>query len=106
MVCERGELPSSIGLDFLAQGDDGPIFGLGAKDRCHDEGLFEFGSSSRWEKLSKEMGSEILPSGDGSCRPESVECTSILHQTDGVRSQRHHIISFGEFNGVTIALVV
>nr|GEV26512.1 putative reverse transcriptase domain-containing protein [Tanacetum cinerariifolium] len=32
----------------------------------HQEVNSKFGSSSRWEKLSKETGSEILPSGDGS----------------------------------------
>ncbi|GJZ42235.1 zinc finger, CCHC-type containing protein [Tanacetum coccineum] len=34
----------------------------------HQDVISEFGSSSRWKELSKEMGSEILPSGDGSCR--------------------------------------
>ncbi|GJV76876.1 hypothetical protein Tco_1508460 [Tanacetum coccineum] len=29
--------------------------------------FLEFSNSSRWEKLSKETGSEILPRGDGSC---------------------------------------
>ncbi|GJR04101.1 retrotransposon gag domain, retroviral aspartyl protease [Tanacetum coccineum] len=47
-------------------------FGLEAKDRCHDDGLFgdiiaEFRCPSRWEELSKESGSKILPCGDGSC---------------------------------------
>ncbi|GJW50564.1 hypothetical protein Tco_0091915 [Tanacetum coccineum] len=32
----------------------------------HQDVISKFGSSSRWEKVSKEMGSEILPSGDGS----------------------------------------
>nr|GEV61553.1 retrovirus-related Pol polyprotein from transposon TNT 1-94 [Tanacetum cinerariifolium] len=39
-------------------------------------------------------------------KPKSVERASILHQPDGVRSQRHHIVSYGELNGVSIALVV
>ncbi|GKB29443.1 hypothetical protein Tco_0868844 [Tanacetum coccineum] len=29
-----------------------------------------------------------------------------LHQSDGVGSQRHHIVPYGELNGVSIALVV
>ncbi|GKA73268.1 zinc finger, CCHC-type containing protein [Tanacetum coccineum] len=71
----------------------------------HQDVISEFGSSSRWEKLSKETGSEILPSGDGSRGLESVECTSVLHQPDDIGSQRHHIVPFGELNGVSIALV-
>ncbi|GJU97638.1 hypothetical protein Tco_1326909 [Tanacetum coccineum] len=59
----------------------------------HQDVIYEFCSSSWWEKLSKETGSEILPGGDGS---QSVECTSVLHQTDGVRSKRHHIVPFEE----------
>ncbi|GJS40240.1 hypothetical protein Tco_0565283, partial [Tanacetum coccineum] len=54
-------------------------FGFEAKDVCYNK----FSSSSRWEKQSKETGSEILPSGDGSLGPESMECTSVLHQLDG-----------------------
>nr|GEZ84794.1 hypothetical protein [Tanacetum cinerariifolium] len=45
---------------FVVIEDDHKRFGLGAKDRYHDEGLFE------QKQLSKEMGSEILPSLDGS----------------------------------------
>ncbi|GKB15063.1 hypothetical protein Tco_0848986 [Tanacetum coccineum] len=37
--------------------------------------------------------------------PESVECTSVLHQPDGVGSQRRHIVPVGELNGVLIDLV-
>nr|GEW51287.1 hypothetical protein [Tanacetum cinerariifolium] len=37
-------------------------FGFGAKDQYLDEEIFEC------KELSKEMGSEILPSGDGSRR--------------------------------------
>ncbi|GJR56114.1 hypothetical protein Tco_1406635 [Tanacetum coccineum] len=38
-------------------------------------------------------------------KPESMECTSVLHKLDGVRLQRYHIVSFEELNGVSIALV-
>ncbi|GJY15668.1 hypothetical protein Tco_0386090 [Tanacetum coccineum] len=31
--------------------------------------------------------------------------TPLLHQLDGVRSKRYHIVPFGEFNGVPVALV-
>nr|GEV00672.1 hypothetical protein [Tanacetum cinerariifolium] len=34
----------------------------------HQDVILEFGNSSWWKELSKEMGSEILPSGDGSRR--------------------------------------
>ncbi|GJX25328.1 hypothetical protein Tco_0231624 [Tanacetum coccineum] len=64
----------------------------------------EFLNSSWWEKLSKETGS--FPSGDGSRGPEFVECTSILHQPDGVELQMDHIVPVEEFNGVSIALTV
>ncbi|GJV55754.1 reverse transcriptase domain-containing protein [Tanacetum coccineum] len=37
--------------------------------------------------------------------PKSVERASILHQPDGVESQRHHIVPYEELNGVSIALV-
>ncbi|GJZ24939.1 hypothetical protein Tco_0562398 [Tanacetum coccineum] len=37
--------------------------------------------------------------------PKSVERASVLHQPDGVGSQRHHIVPYGELNGVSIALV-
>ncbi|GKB11412.1 hypothetical protein Tco_0845335 [Tanacetum coccineum] len=37
--------------------------------------------------------------------PKSVERASVLHQSDGVGLQRHHIVPIGEFNGVSIALV-
>ncbi|GJW50798.1 hypothetical protein Tco_0092149 [Tanacetum coccineum] len=37
--------------------------------------------------------------------PKSVERASILHQPDGVGSQRHHIVPIRELNGVSIALV-
>ncbi|GKA59236.1 hypothetical protein Tco_0758549 [Tanacetum coccineum] len=79
----------------------------------HHDVITEFCSPSRCKQLSKEMSSKILPCGDGSCwktfKPIasliSVERASILHQPDGVRSQRHHIVLFGELNGVLIALV-
>nr|GEV35179.1 reverse transcriptase domain-containing protein [Tanacetum cinerariifolium] len=38
-------------------------------------------------------------------RPKSVERAFILHQLDGVRSQRHHIITIREVNGVLIAIM-
>ena len=38
-------------------------------------------------------------------RPKSVEWASVLHQPDGVRSKRYHIVPFGEFNGVPIDFV-
>ncbi|GKE32734.1 hypothetical protein Tco_1452056 [Tanacetum coccineum] len=37
--------------------------------------------------------------------PKSVERASVLHQPDGVGSQRHHIVPIGELNGVSIALM-
>ncbi|GKF75381.1 hypothetical protein Tco_0224825 [Tanacetum coccineum] len=58
-----------------------------------DSMMRDFLNSSRWEKLSKEMSSEILPSGDGS------------RGSNGFGSQRHHIVPIGEFNGVSITLV-
>ena len=36
---------------------------------------------------------------------KSMECTSALHQLDGVESQGRHIGSLSELNGVSIALV-
>ena len=38
-------------------------------------------------------------------RPESVERASVLHQPDGVGSERSTIIPFGEFNAIPITLV-
>ncbi|GJW79507.1 retrovirus-related pol polyprotein from transposon TNT 1-94 [Tanacetum coccineum] len=37
--------------------------------------------------------------------PKFVERASVLHQTDGVGSQRYHIVPIREYNGVSIALV-
>ncbi|GJX75829.1 hypothetical protein Tco_0322640 [Tanacetum coccineum] len=37
--------------------------------------------------------------------PKSVERASVLHQPDGVESQRHHIVPIGDLNGVSIAHV-
>ncbi|GJV45919.1 hypothetical protein Tco_1430455 [Tanacetum coccineum] len=37
--------------------------------------------------------------------PKFVERASVLHRSDNVGSQRHHIVPFGELNGVLIALV-
>ncbi|GKA79804.1 hypothetical protein Tco_0786400 [Tanacetum coccineum] len=37
--------------------------------------------------------------------PKSVERAYVLHQPDGVGSQRHHIVPYGELNGVSIALM-
>ncbi|GJY81496.1 RNA-directed DNA polymerase, eukaryota, partial [Tanacetum coccineum] len=83
--------------------------------------ITKFRSHSRWKELSKETISEILPNGDGSRRemlkptaslilkeklkPNYVERASILHQPDGVRSKRHHIVPFGDLSGVLVALV-
>ncbi|GKA74956.1 hypothetical protein Tco_0781334 [Tanacetum coccineum] len=36
--------------------------------REHQDVISEFRSPPRWKELSKETGSKILPSGDGSCR--------------------------------------
>ncbi|GJY81715.1 hypothetical protein Tco_0494466 [Tanacetum coccineum] len=68
----------------------------------------DFLDPSWWKELSKETSSKILPYGDGSCwktfKP-FVKRASVLHQPDGVRSQRHHIVPIEEINGVLIALV-
>ncbi|GJU34086.1 hypothetical protein Tco_1182440 [Tanacetum coccineum] len=40
---------------------------LGAKDRCHDEGLFQSFASFALERIKQESGSKILRCGDGSC---------------------------------------
>ncbi|GKE04075.1 hypothetical protein Tco_1396093 [Tanacetum coccineum] len=37
--------------------------------------------------------------------PNFVERASILHQPDGLGSQRRHIVTYGELNDVLIALV-
>nr|GEW36660.1 ribonuclease H-like domain-containing protein [Tanacetum cinerariifolium] len=36
--------------------------------------------------------------------PKSLERASVLHQLNGVGTQRHHIVPIGELNGVSIAL--
>ena len=36
---------------------------------------------------------------------KSMECTSVLHQPDGVGLQGRHIGSLSELNGISIALV-
>nr|GEW29129.1 hypothetical protein [Tanacetum cinerariifolium] len=51
----------------------------------------EFFSPSRWKELSKETSSKILPCGDGSCWKTF--------------KLRHHIVPYGELNGVSIALM-
>ncbi|GKC56958.1 hypothetical protein Tco_1084556 [Tanacetum coccineum] len=92
----------------------------------HQDVITEFCSPFRWKELSKEMSSKILPCGDGSCwkmiKPisslieilkmlvwilgsKSVERASVFHQSDGVGSQRHHIVPFGELSGVSITLM-
>nr|GEV06385.1 hypothetical protein [Tanacetum cinerariifolium] len=87
-------------------------FELEAIDQDHGE----FSSSSWRKKLYEETSGEIIPSRDGSrgtikvngiynfekvlkmldqvFRHKSLECTSVLHQPDGVRSQRGHLGSF------------
>ncbi|GJR70665.1 hypothetical protein Tco_0016730 [Tanacetum coccineum] len=37
--------------------------------------------------------------------PKSVERASVLHHPDGIESQRHHIVPYGELNGVSKGLV-
>ncbi|GJT63691.1 hypothetical protein Tco_1015171 [Tanacetum coccineum] len=37
--------------------------------------------------------------------PKSVKRASVLHQPNGVGSQRHHIVPIEDLNGVLIALV-
>ncbi|GJY14074.1 putative ribonuclease H-like domain-containing protein [Tanacetum coccineum] len=63
-------------------------------------------------KMKGDMIIEILnlnPTIDAMKReflePKSVEGASVLHQPEGVGSKRYHIVPFGEFNGVPIALV-
>ncbi|GKC44199.1 hypothetical protein Tco_1061921 [Tanacetum coccineum] len=65
------ELPSSIGLEFQAQLDGSQMYS------GHLEAMrlplpawqnpLEFYGPSQWKELSKELGSKILPCGDGSC---------------------------------------
>ncbi|GJW46965.1 hypothetical protein Tco_0078611 [Tanacetum coccineum] len=77
------------------------------KETLLDVVIVEFCSPSRWKELSKETSSKILPCGDGSCWkiPKSVERAFVLHQPDGVGWQRHHIVPYGELNGVSITLM-
>ncbi|GKC39593.1 hypothetical protein Tco_1051977 [Tanacetum coccineum] len=87
-----------------------------------DAMMRDFLDPSRWKELSKETSSKILPCGDGSCQaspqvlrnpcdvgldPQTeVRRISIrFAPLDGVGSKRHHIVPFGELNGVPIALV-
>nr|GEZ62423.1 hypothetical protein [Tanacetum cinerariifolium] len=82
-----------------------------------EDNVAEFSGPSRWKELSKEISSKILPCGDGSCwktfkpvliwilRPKSMECASVFHQPDGVRSKRYHIVPYGELNDIHVALV-
>nr|GEV64716.1 hypothetical protein [Tanacetum cinerariifolium] len=72
--------------------------------------VMEFCSPSWWKELSKETSNKILSCGDGSCvgldpRNEVHGRASILHQPDGVRSKRYHIIPFKELNGVLVAFM-
>ncbi|GJT68699.1 hypothetical protein Tco_1020179 [Tanacetum coccineum] len=68
--------------------------------------FWKFCSPSLWKELIKETIDVVGTSG---CHfrvlPKSVERASILHQSDGVGPQRHHIIPIGDLNGVSIALV-
>ncbi|GJT37210.1 zf-CCHC domain-containing protein [Tanacetum coccineum] len=48
---------------------------------------------------------KVLKMLDWILRPKSVEWASILHQPDGVGSQRHHVVRIRELNSVLIALV-
>ncbi|GKF90275.1 hypothetical protein Tco_0264238 [Tanacetum coccineum] len=73
----------------------------------HQDVILKFTSPSRWKELSKETSRKILPSGGGFFWKISkfVERASVLHQSNGVGSQRHRIILIGELNGVSIALM-
>ncbi|GJW80057.1 hypothetical protein Tco_0144032 [Tanacetum coccineum] len=44
----------------------------------HKDVISEFRSPSRWKKLSKETGSKILLSGDGSCRKTFKPIASLI----------------------------
>ncbi|GKE59419.1 hypothetical protein Tco_1498604, partial [Tanacetum coccineum] len=65
----------------------------------------EFCGPSRRKELSKETSSKILPCGDRSCwktfKPTAGAFFPYLHH----HGQRYHIVPFGEFNGVPVALV-
>ncbi|GJT22780.1 hypothetical protein Tco_0892717 [Tanacetum coccineum] len=36
---------------------------------------------------------------------KSVECTSVLHQPNGVGSKRYHVVPYGELNSIPVAFV-
>ncbi|GJR05095.1 hypothetical protein Tco_0528079 [Tanacetum coccineum] len=48
---------------------------------------------------------KVLKMLDRVFKHKSMECTSILHQPDGVGSQGGHLGSFGKVNGILVALV-
>ncbi|GJX31116.1 hypothetical protein Tco_0240971 [Tanacetum coccineum] len=56
----------------------------------HQDVISKFGSSSQWGKLSKEMGSDILSSGDGSHGQSFLRETRASAQViqDNVRQRR------------------
>nr|GEV90035.1 ribonuclease H-like domain-containing protein [Tanacetum cinerariifolium] len=91
--------------------------------------VVEFFDPSRGEELSKETSIKILPCCDGSCwkmfKPIASLITkgkfelnmgaffpcfhcqgkSVLHQPDGVRSKRYHVVPYGELAGFHVAFV-
>ncbi|GJS17134.1 hypothetical protein Tco_0411606 [Tanacetum coccineum] len=77
---------------------------IDAKTHIDDEGLFW---SSLFPVERIEQGNaylRFLLCGDRDHDGKTLQA-SILHQPDGVGSKRHHLVPFGEFNGVPIALV-
>nr|GEY06360.1 hypothetical protein [Tanacetum cinerariifolium] len=122
---------TKLATDLLVNGSSCDGIGMVIKDLNLkpkiDAMMRDFLHSSRWEKLCRETSGEIIPSRDGSRRTikvngfynpkevlkildrvfghKSMECTSVLHQPDGVGSQEGHIGSFGKLNGVLLALV-
>nr|GEU65681.1 hypothetical protein [Tanacetum cinerariifolium] len=73
----------------------------------------EFYGPSRWKELCKELGSRILPCGDGSClnsliakgKLKSTQTRSFPIVTVKVKSKRYRIVPYRELNGIPIALV-
>ncbi|GJT21696.1 hypothetical protein Tco_0891633 [Tanacetum coccineum] len=90
-------------------------------DQDHDEGLFRVilpggknyarkrvvrSSQVKMDLVNGIYNPEkVLKMLDQVFRHKSVECTSVLHQSDGVGSQGGYLGSFGKLNGVSIALV-
>nr|GFB62327.1 hypothetical protein [Tanacetum cinerariifolium] len=75
-----------------------------------DAMMRDFLDPSRWNELSKETSSKILPCGDGSCwktfkLTEVRRMSILLAPADGIGSKRHHVLPYGELNGITVTLV-